>query len=66
MGRIPIYEIMVVTPAIARAIERGVPSTKLHEIALREGLVELATAGMEQVVAGKTTIEEVFYKISGQ
>lgn len=65
MGRIPIYEIMVVTPAIARAIERGVPTTKLREIALHEGLVELATAGMEQVVAGKTTIEEVFYKVSG-
>jgi len=41
------------------------PTTKLREIALSEGLVELATAGMEQVLAGKTTIEEVFYKVSG-
>ncbi|MCH7750755.1 MAG: Flp pilus assembly complex ATPase component TadA [Planctomycetes bacterium] len=65
MGRIPIYEIMVVTPALANGIEKGLPTTKLREIALREGLVELATAGMEQVVAGKTTIEEVFYKVSG-
>lgn len=64
MGRIPIYEIMVVTPAIAHAIEKKLPTTKLREIAIREGMVELATAGMEQAVAGKTTIEEVFYKVS--
>lgn len=64
-GRIPIYEIMVVTPNLAQAIEKGLPSSKLREIALEEGLVELATAGMEQVIAGRTTIEEVFYKVSG-
>lgn len=65
MGRIPIYEIMIVTPAIAQAIEKGLPTTKLREIAIQEGLVELATAGVEQVLAGVTTIEEVFYKVSG-
>ena len=37
----------------------------LREIAKEEGMVELATAGVEQVVAGKTTLEEVFYKVSG-
>ena len=65
LGRIPIYEVFVVTPTIAQAIEKGLPTTKLREIALQEGLVELGTAGMEQVLAGKTTIEEVFYKVSG-
>ena len=65
MGRIPIYEIMVVTPEIGLAIEKGLPTSKLREIAIEEGLVDLATAGMEQVVAGNTTVEEVFYKISG-
>jgi hypothetical protein len=28
-------------------------------------MVELAPAGMEQVLAGRTTLEEVFYKLSG-
>jgi type IV pilus assembly protein PilB len=56
---------MMVTPAMTHGIEKGLPTTKLREIALQEGLVDLATAGMEQVVAGKTTIEEVFYKVSG-
>jgi type IV pilus assembly protein PilB len=64
-GRIPIYEIMEVTPTLAEAIEKGVPSVKLREISVAEGMVELAHAGMEQVLAGVTTLDEVFYKTSG-
>jgi type IV pilus assembly protein PilB len=64
-GRIPIYEIMIVTPAMAEAVENGLPATKLRQIATSEGMVELAAAGMEQVLAGRTTVEEVFYKLSG-
>lgn len=64
-GRVPIYEIMVVTPDMAQAIENGLPTTKLRELAVRDGMVELAAAGLEQVYAGRTTLEEVFYKISG-
>ncbi|MBN1851761.1 MAG: type II/IV secretion system protein [Pirellulales bacterium] len=63
-GRIPIYEIMTVSPVMADAIEKNVSATKLREIALSQGMVELASAGMEQVLAGRTTLEEVFYKIS--
>ena len=64
-GRIPIYEIMVMTPRLAEAVEKGNPASKLREVAKSEGLVELAEAGLEQVFAGKTTLEEVFYKLSG-
>ncbi|MEN1680110.1 MAG: ATPase, T2SS/T4P/T4SS family [Planctomycetota bacterium] len=63
-GRIPIYEILTVTPTIAAAVEKGVPATKVRELAMSEGMVELAAAGMERVIAGKTTLEEVFYKLS--
>ncbi len=63
-GRLPIYEIMTVTPELAEAIERGVPATKLREIATAAGMVDLAQAGLEKVYSGQTTIEEVFYKIS--
>jgi len=63
-GRIPIYEIMVVTPQLADAIERNVPSNRLREIAIGSGMVDLSRAGLEKVYAGKTTVEEVFYKIS--
>jgi type IV pilus assembly protein PilB len=64
-GRAAIYEIMVVTPTMAQAIENGLPTSKLREQAIREGMIELAAAGLEQVYAGRTTLEEVFYKISG-
>jgi type IV pilus assembly protein PilB len=64
-GRLPIYEIMMITPAMAEGIENGLPATKLRQIALSDGMVELASAGMEQVLAGRTTLEEVFYKLSG-
>ncbi|MDC0936126.1 ATPase, T2SS/T4P/T4SS family [Pirellulales bacterium] len=64
-GRVPIYEILMVTPRLAAAIEKGLPSSKIREIALEEGMFELASAGVEQVIAGKTTLEEVFLKISG-
>ncbi len=64
-GRVAIYEIMVMTPALAAAVENGLPTTKLREIALKDGMIELAGAGLEQVYAGRTTLEEVFYKVSG-
>ena len=54
-----LYEVFEITPAIAQAIEKGLPTTKLREIALREGLVELASAGMEQVLAGKTRCDSL-------
>lgn len=64
-GRVPIYEILTITPKISAAIEKGLPTTKIRELALAEGMQELAVAGLEQVLAGKTTLEEVFYKVSG-
>ena len=63
-GRIPIFEIMVVTPRLVEAIESNLPTTKLREIAIDEGMVELSAAGLAQAVSGKTTVEEVFYKVS--
>jgi type IV pilus assembly protein PilB len=63
-GRVAIFEIMRVSPVVADAIEQNVPPSKLREIALAEGMIELSTAGLNQAIAGRTTIEEVFYKVS--
>jgi len=63
-GRIPIFEILVVTPAVSDAIERGLPPTNLREIAIEEGMTTLVESGLTQVYAGRTTLEEVFYKVS--
>ncbi len=65
VGRIPIYEIMVVTPEMQRAIESGLPHSKLREFALADGMIELAAAGVEQALAGRTSLEEVYFKLSG-
>jgi type IV pilus assembly protein PilB len=65
VGRIPIYEIFSVTPNAQRAIEAGLPHSKLREHAANDGMVELAIAGLEQAILGKTTVEEVYYKLSG-
>lgn len=63
-GRLPIYEIMMTTPELADAIESGVPASKVREIAEKQGWISLAEAGIDQVFAGRTTLEEVYYKLS--
>ncbi|MBC8352938.1 MAG: Flp pilus assembly complex ATPase component TadA [Planctomycetes bacterium] len=63
-GRIPIYEIFMISPAIQKAIEAGLPHSRLRELALKEGMVELAPAGIQQALQGRTTVEEVYYKLS--
>jgi type IV pilus assembly protein PilB len=64
-GRLPIFEIMTVTPALAEGIENGLPSTHLRKIAIADGMDELPAAGLAQAVAGHTTVEEVYYKALG-
>ena len=64
-GRIPIFEIMPITPEITMAIEAGVPHSQLHQMAIQAGMVELSRAGLEQALAGRTSIEEVYFKTSG-
>ena len=64
-GRIPIFEIMPITPEITMAIEAGVPHSQLARLAKEAGMVELSNAGLEQALAGRTSIEEVYFKTSG-
>lgn len=64
-GRIPIYEIFIISPEMQRAIEAGLPHSKLTELARSEGMIELAPSGIEQALLGRTTVEEVYYKLSG-
>ena len=61
--RIPIFESMVVTPEIKKAIESGAPSSDIHAIASQQGMVTLADAGFDRALTGETTVEEVRQKI---
>lgn len=64
-GRIPIFEIMPITPDITMAIESGAPHSRLHQLAVDAGMFQLSRAGLEQALAGRTSIEEVYFKTSG-
>lgn len=58
-GRIGVYEIMPVTPALKRAISKGETAENLEKIALGEGMKTLRMAASEYVLQGVTTVEEV-------
>ncbi|XZE51839.1 GspE/PulE family protein [Planctomycetaceae bacterium SH139] len=61
-GRMPIFEIMTMNDVIVRAIEAGAAHSKLRELSIEQGMVELSRAGLQQVIAGNTTLEEVYFK----
>lgn len=61
-GRMPIFEVMPINDVITRAIEAGVAHSRLRELAIEQGMMELSRAGLQQVIAGSTTLEEVYFK----
>jgi general secretion pathway protein E len=65
LGRTAIYEMLVITPAIRDAINAKVPSARIHEIAVREGMLPLLSSGVERARAGATTLREVFRVTGG-
>ncbi len=58
-GRTGLYQVMPVTPAIARIILAGGNAMEIGEQAAREGVWDLRRAGLEKVRAGITSLEEV-------
>lgn len=58
-GRMGIYELMDVTPAIRKLILNGSNATEIRDFACENGMRSLRQDAMERVLAGKTTVEEV-------
>lgn len=58
-GRTAIFEILVVDDQVRQAILSGSSSADLRDIALRSGMQTLRTSGIQAVLSGLTTIEEV-------
>lgn len=65
LGRTAIYEMLSVSPAIRDGINTKMPTPRLQEIAMKEGMVPLLTAGVERARAGATTLREVFRVVGG-
>ena len=58
-GRMGIYEIMPVTEAIERLIVERKSADEIMRVASAEGMVSLRQDGLERVLAGNTSIEEI-------
>ena len=59
-GRLGIFELITVTSKIRQLIFDGVSSTEIRKVAVKEGMYTLYTDGMDKVLRGITTIEEVY------
>ncbi|MGA7145950.1 MAG: ATPase, T2SS/T4P/T4SS family [Desulfobacterales bacterium] len=60
LGRIGLYEVMKITPAVKEIIAAGVSALKIKNIALKEGFRPMCLDGIDKAMNGLTTIEEVF------
>jgi general secretion pathway protein E len=58
IGRIGIYEILLMSPAIKRLVEAKADLGKMREQAYKEGMKPLRISAAAKVAAGLTTVEE--------
>jgi type II secretory ATPase GspE/PulE/Tfp pilus assembly ATPase PilB-like protein len=58
-GRVGIYEVLEVTEEIQKAIIKRSSSEEIERIAVDEGMTTLMENGVEKVLGGETTIEEL-------
>jgi type IV pilus assembly protein PilB len=58
-GRVAIYEVMPITEALKDMILEEASTAELREQAQKEGMKTLRQAGLQKVVEGVTTVEEV-------
>jgi general secretion pathway protein E len=59
LGRIGIYEILLLSPAIKRLITESADNAKLREQGYKEGMKPLRISGAMKVAQGVTTFDEV-------
>ncbi|MFH0909197.1 MAG: type II secretion system ATPase GspE [bacterium] len=62
-GRMGIYELMTVNAAIQQAVRNGAESADLAEMAARAGMKTLIEQGIENVLAGETSLPEVLRSV---
>lgn len=59
LGRLGIFEVLLVTPAIREAIMARKDADKIKQIAISEGMSTMIDDGLVKISSGLTTIEEV-------
>ena len=58
-GRVGIYEVFSMTPAIEKLLTAHATTTQIQEQAQADGMITMQQDGMLKVLTGQTTIEEV-------
>ncbi|HET6162602.1 MAG TPA: ATPase, T2SS/T4P/T4SS family [Planctomycetota bacterium] len=58
-GRVALFEFLVITDRLRKAILENWPQGRLRELAVEEGMVNLRQAGVARVFEGVTTVEEI-------
>src|SRR5438876_3770352 len=58
-GRIALYEVMPMSLELRDAILKAAPTAELREIAQAQGMKTLRQAGLQKVIEGTTTVDEV-------
>jgi general secretion pathway protein E len=59
MGRMGIYEMMVMSPELRKVVTAETNLEALRELAYKEGMKPLRIGGAMKIAAGLTTIDEV-------
>ena len=59
MGRLGLYEILLLSPAVRRLINESADLSKIREIGYKEGMKPLRISGAMKIGLGQTTFEEV-------
>ncbi len=59
LGRMGLYEIMLMSPGLKRLMQGEVDDVVLREQAYKDGMLPLRVSGATKIVAGLTTIDEV-------
>jgi len=58
-GRVGIYELLTISPAIKDVILRRASSAEINSVAIKEGMRLMFEDGLDKMLAGVTTIEEL-------
>ena len=59
LGRIGLYEIMLMTPGLRRLVTTNPDDARLRDQAFKDGMKPLRVSGAMKIAAGITTTEEV-------
>ena len=64
-GRVGLFEVMVMSPALQQMILAGASTYDLSRRALEEGMVTLRRSGLRKIADGVTTVEEIVRETTG-